>query len=320
LPCPRSRAVSAVWLFGVFLIALTQPALSASRSSTPAEFDAQLAQTRAVIAAVSDPLTTEDRVALQAEADAWRSIDSVTATDGSVLPLDTEPLAALLSDPDAPPKQLQGVFETVALTRATWLGNGHTEADLATLAQILSDPKYASPNRAGWPLWVQDLLRRLLDWMRALSFSVNAPDLSQVWAIGLSALLVVLLFGAVWALRRSIVHDRLAASRRSAFEATNADDALSRADAFAAAGDYRQAVRLLYLGTLLVLDEKGALRYDRALTNREYLARLRGRPELGSALASVVDVFDRVWYGEQPLAAEAFARYAAEVSDLRGRT
>ena len=75
-------------------------------------------------------------------------------------------------------------------------------------------------------------------------------------------------------------------------------------------------MRYLYLAALLRLDERGLLRYDRALTNREYLERVRENPALRERLRPIVDTFDRVWYGHAQLDAEGFAEYRARVRAL----
>ncbi|RMD73583.1 MAG: DUF4129 domain-containing protein, partial [Chloroflexi bacterium] len=75
------------------------------------------------------------------------------------------------------------------------------------------------------------------------------------------------------------------------------------------AGDRRSAVRYLYLAALLWLDEQGLLHYDRSLTNREYLQQLRDQRSLRDRLAPVVNTFDAVWYGQQVIDEQAFARY-----------
>ena len=59
------------------------------------------------------------------------------------------------------------------------------------------------------------------------------------------------------------------------------------------------------------------LRYDRALTNREVLRRVAHDPTLAAVLQDVVDVFDRVWYGYQPLDEVTYQRYAAAVDRLK---
>jgi hypothetical protein len=76
-------------------------------------------------------------------------------------------------------------------------------------------------------------------------------------------------------------------------------------------------VRYLYLSALLWLDERDHLRYDRALTNREYLERVRNNPALRTRLAPVIETFDRVWYGHAALDAQAFAAYQEQIEALR---
>nr|WP_255603998.1 DUF4129 domain-containing protein [Oscillochloris sp. ZM17-4] len=97
----------------------------------------------------------------------------------------------------------------------------------------------------------------------------------------------------------------------------SAGDAALNASALARSGDYRRAARLLYLSSLLWLDERGRLRYDRALTNREHLDRLGDDPALRERLRPVVETFDRVWYGDMPLDATGYAAYEGEVAALR---
>jgi hypothetical protein len=76
-------------------------------------------------------------------------------------------------------------------------------------------------------------------------------------------------------------------------------------------------VRYLYLSSLLLLEERDLIRYDRSQTNQEYLRSVAGRPELAVILQDVIDVFDRVWYGFQSLDSRAYAQYQARVEQLR---
>src|SRR5438105_3325024 len=89
------------------------------------------------------------------------------------------------------------------------------------------------------------------------------------------------------------------------------------AQQLAGMGDYRTAMRQLYLSTLLWLDEHAYLRYDRSLTNREYLRALAKAPALRDALQPVVEAFDRVWYGFAPISAPEFERYRNQVDAIR---
>ena len=76
----------------------------------------------------------------------------------------------------------------------------------------------------------------------------------------------------------------------------------------------------LPLGLLNGLIARGLLRYDRSLTNREYLRSVAHVPELAGVLQDVVNIFDRVWYGYQPITPETYDRYAAQVQALRRRS
>ena len=85
--------------------------------------------------------------------------------------------------------------------------------------------------------------------------------------------------------------------------------ALARADAAAAANDFRSALRFLYLSAILHLQERGVLPYDKSLTNREYLHQARADSDLYTALGPAITVFDEVWYGHKPCDAETVASY-----------
>jgi hypothetical protein len=77
--------------------------------------------------------------------------------------------------------------------------------------------------------------------------------------------------------------------------------AIDRAQQLVAAGNYRAAVRYLFLALLAVLDDKKLLRYDRTLTNRELLRLAGQNPTLAGPLEAIVHTFDAVWYGFEPI-------------------
>jgi hypothetical protein len=72
---------------------------------------------------------------------------------------------------------------------------------------------------------------------------------------------------------------------------------LGDADAAAARGDYRTAVRNLYLALLSALCRRGALKYDPARTNGEYVRSFRGEAGDRSAFRAVTRLSDAVIYG-----------------------
>ena len=84
----------------------------------------------------------------------------------------------------------------------------------------------------------------------------------------------------------------------------------------ARSGNYREAVRHLYLSALFKLEETGAVPRDRSKTNRELLADVAGDGPLRQHLQPVVETFDRVWYGVREPDDTTFHHYEQEIDQL----
>ncbi|MBK9050501.1 MAG: DUF4129 domain-containing protein [Chloroflexi bacterium] len=59
------------------------------------------------------------------------------------------------------------------------------------------------------------------------------------------------------------------------------------------------------------------LRYNRTRTNREYIQSMTDKPETAQGLGDVVEVFDRVWYGYEPIDDGEYTSYQDQVEQLR---
>jgi hypothetical protein len=190
------------------------------------------------------------------------------------------------------------------------------------LERMLDQPPFKQPDAPQTPAW----LREFFDWLGRLLENVFRPlgrispsggrtvawGIAIVGGILLASVLIYLLRG----LRRGVVATAHARDHDPEANLT-AKTALDQASGLARGGDYRTAVRYLYISALLWLDERDVLRYDRALTNREYLERVRDNPALREHMVPIVDTFDRVWYGHLPIDAESFAAYQRQVEALR---
>lgn len=71
------------------------------------------------------------------------------------------------------------------------------------------------------------------------------------------------------------------------------------------AGNFPVAIRVYYLQVIKRLSESGAIRWSREKTNRDYLRETRNHRS-GEAFRSATRIYERVWYGNQPLDAPAF--------------
>lgn len=319
----RMLSVSAVVaLFGPW----PGPAL-AGESIPLDEYWRRVEETRALLDDLEGLPPAEQRAGLWTAADEWASLKGVVLPDGARLALEHSELAAGLraDPPDAP--YWKGRLEALLEARDRWTPPSRTTGDLASLARILARPEFDWPTRESSAL--EDAWQRFWEavWRFLLRLLLRGGGLGLEgsWAGYALSALAVLLLGAVLAyalrgLSRGFVGEaEIPAEADSGDAELTAESALRQAQARAEAGDYRLAVRYLYLSSLLLLEERGALRYDRSLTNREYLRHLAHRPELASILRDVVEVFERAWYGYRPVDPAAFARYAARVTELAGQ-
>lgn len=172
---------------------------------------------------------------------------------------------------------------------------------------ILSDPNLQQREPTTIPQQMPDLPSVDLSFLRWVFIGAGA-----LITVILIVLLGPLLYRYIVRLRRL----REPATLADGEEIATSDEAIQRAQDASALQDYRQALRLLYLAALLKLDEIGALRYDRALTNREYVRQVILSPALAEALRPVVETFDDVWYGYRPLTPEGYATFEHKVGEL----
>ncbi|RKG73948.1 DUF4129 domain-containing protein [Corallococcus exercitus] len=202
-----------------------------------------------------------------------------------------------------------------------------------------SEPKEEEvPPEAGW--W-RRFIDKLGEWLRDFFKRHDPQPKSRETALPLSGgaaanVLVVLLVALTLAvlgvvlvsvLRRKRGDSGAALDVRTvdaAALADNPDHALSRppegwahlADALAAKGEYREAVRNLYLALLSRLHRDGAIHYDETLSNWDYLRAFRGRPEVKAPFRELTRRFDFAWYGNVPVGADGYTEFRAITAPL----
>ena len=84
-----------------------------------------------------------------------------------------------------------------------------------------------------------------------------------------------------------------------------------------AASNWPLAVRLYFLQTIKQLSEKEAIVWSKEKTNRDYLREMRSH-RLSTQFRDATRQYERVWYGNQPITSEAFARLEPEFKALLG--
>lgn len=279
--------------------------------------------------------TRSDRIGLDEVAAQLVAIREVALTDGVSVPADNAWLGeALAQEPPAYQfiaARLGAILDAAGQTRTT-----HDPDALQKLTDVFSKPPFKSREvPSAWTqFWraVGQAISDFFDWLfqslpsggnaapaapRPAGFSGLSPLGWVLLILGLLLVIGIVVY-AIRGVRQSVVRD--AKARAEAVledEGITAGEALDRAQSQARSGDYRTAVRYLYLSSLLWLDERKLLRYDRSLTNREYLQRASKDQALHERLAPVVGTFERVWYGRRELEESDFLAYEEQIKGLR---
>lgn len=94
------------------------------------------------------------------------------------------------------------------------------------------------------------------------------------------------------------------------------DELRERAARFAAEGNYREALRHLYIAVLVKFDARGVWRYDTRRTNWEHIQALRNDQTRVGLVVPMVELtrrFDRVRYGDAPASQIDWQRFETDV-------
>jgi hypothetical protein len=194
-----------------------------------------------------------------------------------------------------------------------------TEDEHAKLREVLARSEFQPPAESSFARWVRDTRRRVLEFLSDLierlfggSRGQSVGTLVRVVTIAVGALALLLLLRALATAfaRRGAGGKREKRAKKAKTKtvlgeevdaSSTSDDIARAARALAASGDLRGAVRKLFVALIYRLDERGLVFLHAEATNREYLALVRELGRLHPVMASMTDVFERVWYGEASL-------------------
>jgi hypothetical protein len=323
-PRTRRRSGSAAWIVALTMLLvlgswLLVPPIARAQEQPP-DVETYALWLREASAATG----RGDRLGLEDVARRLTATTRVRLPGGDLITVDNgwlrDALADAEPDMDAVGLRLGAILDALALPASAAPANSRER-----LRQLLDQPPFKQAAATPPPSWVRDFfdwLGRLLEQLlRPAGRAASSNGRPILWLFGILGAL--LLFGViaylVRGLRRGMVADASATDDDPEANLT-AKTALDQAGGLARGGDYRAGVRFLYLSALLWLDERNILRYDRALTNREYLERVRDNQALRARMVPIVDTFDRVWYGHMPIDAAAFAAYQRQIEELRSQS
>ena len=269
-----------------------------------------------------DSLSGEEvRRQLDELAGAWEKVTMVQFLDGQIMAIDSTRLSAELKADPPDLKHLLALTDALLAAHEKYPRTVFTAQDVKPLREILARPEFQwNQSRViETPDWFQKIIDAFFNFIEHLAYLIgNIIYYGRVPI--LMGLVILFLFGLYHFsknLSDSLVREAQLAAEDGSDDLLTSKGAMQRAQLLSNQGDYRNAIRYLYLSSLLVLDERGLMRYDRSRTNREYLRSVASKPRLESPLHNVIDVFDRVWYGYEEVDEKTFQAYAEHVDELR---
>jgi hypothetical protein len=243
----------------------------------------------------------------------WEGVDAVHVDDETIA-LDMRWLTAPLIFDNT--ENLQTLRARVQTLLAHHAREGDfvsgTSASLETLDGVLRDPRFQYADVTPTPVPPD---RPPVE-QRSAPIDALSPELSQLLLIAGSAAAVIVVL-AFFARSFRVKPVDLPASDELSDDPTSSRAADDLALASEQARDYRAAIRYLYLSSLLMLDERGLIHYDRTLTNREHLRQIANNPLLSDVLRPVINMFERVWYGYAAVDEAMYAEFRQNVERLR---
>lgn len=192
--------------------------------------------------------------------------------------------------------------------------HGHVKSPKQGAAEILSQPVYRDPGKGQGRNWLSRAFDRISDWLNErfkpprpnAQFNGGVPGAKLDFLVPVMWTLLTL--GLIVALVLVAIRFKLVGFKRQAKalleedeELLTSDEWLAKAADLESSGQHREAVRCLFIASLVRLDEAGVLKFVRSETNWEHLARfeaIKERPE-GLDLRPITREFDRVWYGHR---------------------
>lgn len=192
--------------------------------------------------------------------------------------------------------------------------------------RILERPEYRVKAENPLAAYIRDVRRRVIEYIRDLFIRlINAvfgtgSEVSWVFkGVVIAGLVAAAYFIARMALRlrRGGKEKKTKKLLGEEIESgVTARELVDSALAAAGTGDFRGAVRKLYVSLLYELSELNLIELEPNTTNREYLARISRFNSLVPAMSYITDRFENCWYGMLPSSREEFSDYLARYVEV----
>ncbi len=203
--------------------------------------------------------------------------------------------------------RLRALEENVAVLQNSLSQSTKNKDERAVLREILSRNDFNVKQEDNWArklwqqllLWLTDLYKRLfgktdikgVDWDNKLKYSIIF--------IGILIFAIALRIFLRWFKQRAKESKGPRVILGEVIDETvQVNDLVTSALGLARQGDYRMAMRRLYIALLYELDERRMITLHPSWTNREYLNVLHKYRSLYEPVSYLTEQFDLFWYGQ----------------------
>jgi hypothetical protein len=221
--------------------------------------------------------------------------------------------------------RLRALAEELVRTEETPVENRADADARAKLHNILNRSDYKEKEDSAVGAFFKKVRRAITNFLSDV-WAAFRRLLAKIFSAGaegswITKVLVVVVLGAIgfgiWQVLRQIEPRRKRPSKRTVLgEEIEAGmtprDLAEAAMAAARAGDFRLAIRKLYVSLLYEMASRELIELDDSLTNHEYLTRASRYAAIIPSLRFLTDCFDLHWYGMVPTSQEVFTACLAQ--------
>jgi Domain of unknown function (DUF4129) len=215
------------------------------------------------------------------------------------------------------------------LRRVESLDSNDTTGARAKVRDILSRPAYQPEQETVVGAFIKKWLKKARGFLGEI-YAAFARLLAKIFGVGApggwisNVLLLAVLAAAVFAVVMLVRRMRVPKTRRKKTRLVLGEEVTAESTsrelaeaglAAARAGDFRTAVRKLYVSLLYEMSERNLIELDDSATNHEYLRSVSRFSALAGPMRYLTDRFDHVWYGMFPSSTEDFVVYFARYEE-----
>jgi hypothetical protein len=235
---------------------------------------------------------------------------------------------------DTPSKLEIRTMQDALEMQSVLTGNNSASAPLnvADVAALKASPAYTDAGPKHSSNWMKDSLDRIGEWFSNLRFDQpeqqtspglggSMPDFVTplMWIVLAVVVGLALFFAVKYAMETSLGKKQGGALfTAEEIEKLTVDEWLVKADGMIAQGQYREAIRCLYVANLVRLQEKSLLQLRPHETNWEHYRRFRTQPLAAKwDMTAPTNQFDQFWYGKKEASLEDAMQFKQHYGDLQ---